>query len=215
MSFKKSSFFSDKQIFSLQKNQNKNVLRIFTISVPFSDKYAIISKIQKLKSFFQKTLFFRNYPKIRTFWEVLLFQSHYTTNLLLLPIFKIFIFFKKSVTFLRKKWTFWEILNFQSHSSTFLLSFAIFKTWCFFWKNSSNFFSKIKFWTFWKLLLFLSLSKANLLLLPIFKLLFFSKIHQFLGKKWTFWEIVIIAEKSHSTATLLSLAILKNSCFFR
>ena len=43
---------------------------------------------------------------------------------------------------------------------------------------------------------------------------FFSKIHQFLGKKWTFWEIAIFAEKSHSTATLLSLAILKNSCFF-
>ena len=123
MSFKKSSFFSDKQIFSLQKNQNKNVLRIFTISVPFSDKYAIISKIQKLKSFFQKTLFFRNYPKIRTFWEVLLFQSHYTTNLLLLPIFKIFIFFKKSVTFLRKKM---NVLRNPKLSVAFFDIFAIF-----------------------------------------------------------------------------------------
>ena len=103
--------------------------------------------------------------------------------MLLLPIFKIFIFFKKSVTFLRKKWTFWEILNFQSHSSTFLLSLAIFKTWCFFWKNSSNFFSKIKFWTFWKLLLFLSLSKANLLLLPIFKLLLLFKNPSIFRKK--------------------------------
>ena len=43
---------------------------------------------------------------------------------------------------------------------------------------------------------------------------FFQKIHQFLGKKWTFWEIVVFAEKSHSSTILLSLAILKNSCFF-
>ena len=43
---------------------------------------------------------------------------------------------------------------------------------------------------------------------------FFQRIQQFLGKKWTFWEIVIIAERSHSTTILLSLAILKNPCFF-
>ena len=43
---------------------------------------------------------------------------------------------------------------------------------------------------------------------------FFRKIHQLLWKKWTFWEIVIFAEKSHSTTILISLAILKNSCFF-
>ena len=44
---------------------------------------------------------------------------------------------------------------------------------------------------------------------------FFSKNPSFFRKKWTFWEIVIFAEKSHSTTILLSLAILKNSCFFR
>ena len=98
---------------------------------------------------------------------------------------------------------------------TFLLSLAIFRNWCFFWKNSSNFFLKIKFWTFWKLLLSLSRSAASLLLLPIFKLfVFFKNPSNFRKKKWKFWEIAIFAEKSHSTATLLSLAILKISCFF-
>ena len=43
---------------------------------------------------------------------------------------------------------------------------------------------------------------------------FFEKSHHFLGKKWTFWEIVKFAEKSHPTTILLSLAMLKTSCFF-
>ena len=91
-------------------------------------------------------------------------------------LFLKFSFFSKNPSFFwGKKWTFWEVLNFQSHSMTFLLSLAIFKNWCFFWKNSSNFFLKIKFWTFWKLLLFLSRSAASLLLLPIFKLFLFFK----------------------------------------
>ena len=76
-----------------------------------------------MKFFFQKTHFFRNYPNIRTLWEVLLFQSHYTTNLLLLPIFKIFIFFKKSVTFLRKKM---NVLRNPKPSVAFYDTFAIF-----------------------------------------------------------------------------------------
>ena len=129
-----------------------------------------------MKIFFQTTLFFRNYPKNRTFWEVLLFQSHYTTNLLLLPIFILFIFFQKIPHFLRKKWKFWEIAIFaeKSHSTATLLSLAMLKNSCFFWKTSSSFSIKVNFGTFWELLLILS----------------------------------------HSTANLLCLAILKNSCFF-
>ena len=60
--------------------------------------------------------------------------------MLLLPIFKLFIFFQKIHQFLGEKGTFWEIVIFHKHFSTILLSLAIFKNSCFFWKKSSNFF---------------------------------------------------------------------------
>ena len=69
-----------------------------------------------------------------------LFLSHSVTTMLLLPIFKLFIFFQKIHQFLGEKGTFWEIVIFHKHFSTILLSLAIFKNSCFFWKKSSNFF---------------------------------------------------------------------------
>ena len=45
-----------------------------------------------------------------------------------------------------------------------------------------------------------------------FSTFFFSKSPSFFMKRKTFWKTVII--QSHSTTFLLSLAILKNSCFF-
>ena len=126
-SLKKSSFFSKKPIFSLQKNQLMNVLRLFTISVASYEKHSIFSKNLKIEIFFQKSIFFRNYPKFWTFWEVLLLQSHSTTNLQLLPIFKKFFFFKKSINYSGKKRTFWEIVIFPPHSPTNLLILAISK----------------------------------------------------------------------------------------
>ena len=108
---------------------------------------------------------FNFFRKIKwwTFWETLPFQSHSTTNLLLLPIFKVFNFFQKIHHFSRKKWTFREIAIFYSHSTTILLSLAILENSCFFWKNFSSFRIKINFWTFWEFLLFLSHFTANLL----------------------------------------------------
>ena len=110
--------------------------------------------------------FFFTKIKFWTFRENLLFLSHSTLKLLLLPILKLFLFFQKVHHFSGKKWTFWEIVIFaeKSHSTATLLSLAILKISCFFWKNSSSFPIKINFWTFWDFFLFLSHSTAKLLI---------------------------------------------------
>ena len=123
-SLKKSSFFSEKPIFPLQKKSKYECFeKFYYLGRILPTNMLYLAKLKILKIFFQKTHFFRNYPKIRTLWEVLLFQSHYTTNLLLLPIFRIFIFFKKSVTFLRKKV---NVLRNPKLSVAFYDIFAIF-----------------------------------------------------------------------------------------
>ena len=120
-----------------------------------------LAKFKNLKIFCQKTHFFRNYPKIRTFWEVLLFQSHFTTILLSLAILKNSCFFRKTSSSFSIKidfGTFWGFLLFLSHSTAKLLNLAHFlnlktifpKTHLCFKKNqnlnvlrSPNFFGRI------------------------------------------------------------------------
>ena len=71
-----------------------------------------------------------------TFWEILNFQSHSTTFLLSLAIFKSWCFFWKnsSYFFSKKNWTFWKLLLFLSHSTANLLLLPFFKLFIFFQK---------------------------------------------------------------------------------
>ena len=112
-----------------------NVLRNPEFSVAFYDNFVLLSDFQKFM-FFSGKAHLNYFLKINfwTFWELLLILSHSVTTLLLLPIFKLFIFFQKTHQFLGKKRTFWEIVIFQSHSTTILLSLAIFKLFNFFQK---------------------------------------------------------------------------------
>ena len=120
-------FFGKKTIFSLQKNQIMNVWDFLPFrSHPKKKNILYLAKIKK-DDFFLEILFFRNYPKVWTFWEVLLLQSHSMTNLQHLPIFKIFFFFKKSINYEGKIRTFWEIVIFPPPSTTNLLNLAISK----------------------------------------------------------------------------------------
>ena len=105
---------------------------------------AILKKFQAFFSenpsiFFKKTNFW-------TFWEILLFQSHFTANLLPLAILKKFkLFFRKTHLFFCKKtnfWMFWKILLFQSHFTAKLLPLAILKKFKIFFRKSHLFFYK-------------------------------------------------------------------------
>ena len=58
-------------------------LRNITVWYAFYSKFATFRDFEKNSSFSGKThLFFQKRPKFRMFWEILLFQSHSTANLL-------------------------------------------------------------------------------------------------------------------------------------
>ena len=65
-----------------------NVLRDLTLSVAFYRKFSILAIFKNFKFFFRKTHFFLQKPKFWKFWEILLFQSHSTSNWLILFVFK-------------------------------------------------------------------------------------------------------------------------------
>ena len=127
-SFKKSGFSLGKKQFFLCKKIKLWTFETFYHFGRILKKKNILylAKIKK-DDFFLEILFFRNYPKVWTFWEVLLLQSHSMTNLQHLPIFKIFFFFKKSINYEGKIRTFWEIVIFPPPSTTNLLNLAISK----------------------------------------------------------------------------------------
>ena len=91
---------------------------------------------------FLKFSFFSKKPspfekKKWTFWEILNLQSHSTTFLLSLAIFKNRCFFWKSSSNFFKKikfWMFWKLLLFLSRSTAYLLLLPIFKLFHFFKK---------------------------------------------------------------------------------
>ena len=67
----------------------------------------------------------------RTFWELLLFLSHSTANLLnLAHFFNLKTNFQKPISVSRnpKNWTFWEVLQIQSLSTGSLLLLAVYNT---------------------------------------------------------------------------------------
>ena len=75
-------FFRKTHLFSDKKPKILNVLRNVTISVVFDSQFATFSDLKKFKIFFEKPIIFFKKPKFSTFWEILLFQSHSTANLL-------------------------------------------------------------------------------------------------------------------------------------
>ncbi len=89
--------------FFFKKSQVLNILRNSTISVAFFRKFPLLMILQKFQLSPEKFIEFSlKKPKFRTFWEISVFQSEITANLLHLRILrkprlssKIWSFFKK------------------------------------------------------------------------------------------------------------------------
>ena len=97
-------FFRESHLFYWKKAQFLIVLRKFTISVAFYGKFATFSDFERIQSFFEKPINFFIKPNLWTFWEILLFQSHFLANLLPLAILEKFqYFFSKKPSILLKK----------------------------------------------------------------------------------------------------------------
>ena len=131
------------------------------------------------------------------FWEILVFQLHYTAKLLPLAIFEKLIFLKNPPFFskqLKFFWGFWENLLIPSHSTAYVNTSEIWKIQGFFGKRI--FFSKKpNLWEFWEIRRSRSHSTSNWLTSTAFKKFkFFSrKTICFLeSKSWTFREIFLI-----------------------
>ena len=91
VSKKLKTFFSRKQSFFSKRIQFLNTSRNLNISVAFYSKFATFSIFWKKSHVFSKNtyvLFIKT--KFWTFWGVLLIQSHFTANLLLLAVLKKF-----------------------------------------------------------------------------------------------------------------------------
>ena len=103
-----------------------NVSRTFTISIAFCGKFAFFTDFE-IVPFFQKVHQF--WGKKWTFWEIVIFQSHFTTILLYLAFLKNSSFFwipSNSFSIKIDFATFWEFLLFLSHSTANLLNSAHF-----------------------------------------------------------------------------------------
>ena len=156
----------------------------------------------------------------------MLFQSHFTANLLALAIFQNvkFFFRKYHLCFERKTKfrMFLEILQVQSHSPANLQPSAICKIFMIFFERPIYFLlknPKFQLWKFWKFMLFQSHSRSKLRPLAILKKLkiFLERRICFLLKNesfqlWTFRELLLF--QSHSTAVLLAWDIFKTVKFF-
>ena len=119
-----------------------NILRTFTISVAFYDKLATVTDFSDFH-FFQKLRHL--FKKKRTFGEILNFQSHSTTILLSLAIFKNSCFFwKNSSNFFVKKSNFEHFENFYYFCRILRQNcyFYPFLWFSFFFKNSVTFLRK-------------------------------------------------------------------------
>ncbi len=124
--------FSDKFIFFFKKSQVLIILRSSTISVAFYRKFLLSMTLQKFQISPEKPIeFFLKKPKFRTFWEISVFQSEITANLLHLRILRKPRLSSKILSFLRKNakfWKFWEFSLFQSHSTANLILLENLKT---------------------------------------------------------------------------------------
>ena len=164
-----------------------NSLRNFTDSVAFYSKFTTLSNFSKKNTFsYRKThIFFFNKTKFWKFWELLLFESHFTENLLPYANFRknhgLFsnypsYFFNRGHFFIF--WTFWEVLLFQSHFTTNMLLLAFLKKIKLFSENPFIVFQKkTQFLNVLRTLLIQSHSRAKLAIFSSFfrKMNFFSK----------------------------------------
>ena len=121
----------------------------------------------------ETNLFLRKKSKIWTFWEILLFQSYSTANLLPLGVLKTsYIFFEKPISFPQKTHILkvWILLTIPfSFYGKFATVTDFYSYSDFHSKNFSIFFGKeTNFWMFWQFLLIHSHSTASLLPLRTF-----------------------------------------------
>ena len=112
----------------LSKAQILNVSGNLSNSVAFWSKIAALSIFCKNQGFFRKAhLIFPNRSHLLNVWEVFLFQSHLTENLLLLAFFKKFkIFFEKPICFPKNSPNFLNVLRNLTCSVAFYSKFATF-----------------------------------------------------------------------------------------
>ena len=138
-----------------------NVLRNFTILVAFYGKIATFSDSEKIQYFFSKnpSVFLKKKHIFWTFWEILLFQSHFTANLLPLAILKKFnIFFSKNQSIFLRTQTLNVLRNltflvafygkFATFSNSEKIQYFSRKTHLFLWKKNPIFERFEKFYYF-------------------------------------------------------------------
>ncbi len=86
--------------FSFKKTSHMNVFSFFTNWVAFYVKFALFGDFKNIQNFFQKSnRVFLKKLNFWTFWEISVFQSQVTANLLLLGILKKSRFFEKHIFF--------------------------------------------------------------------------------------------------------------------
>ena len=144
------------------KLQVWNAWRGVTTSVAFYCVLATFSDFGIIpKSFSENQFVFTKQSRTWTFWDILLFQSHSTSNLLLLELSRnVKNNFEKPIYFLWEKKQILNVLRKLTFFAAFYVKFANFGD---FWKTQifsqirSSFFMKLKkkeFWTFWEFSLF-------------------------------------------------------------
>ena len=153
---------------------------------------------------------------MRTFWEILLFQMHYTAKLLPPAIFEKFkIFFRKTHIF-PKQLKLFDVFEKSDKSSCILQSCILQQTCHHQWiLKNSNFFQdnhffwkKPNFWTFWEISPFHSHSISNWLSSTCFRKLkfLFQKNHLFFWITQILNFLRVILYQLHSTSKLLPSA---------
>ena len=126
--FKKSQILFRKTLIFFWKLQVRNAWRGVTTSVSFYCELATFSDFGIIpKSFSENQFVFTKQPKTWTFWDILLFQSHSTSNLLLLELSRNGkINFEKPIYFLWEKKQTLNVLRKLSFFAAFYVKLANF-----------------------------------------------------------------------------------------
>ncbi len=173
-----------------KKTQFLNVFRILSFPPQITPNLLHLGVLKKDQDFFRKTyLFSKMNPKFWTFWEISLFQSHSTTNLILWEIFIYWrLFLKESVFYLGKP-QFLNILRNLTILKAFygkIHDFGNFEKFKTFFEKHLFFLRKPNFWTFWQFSRFQSHSTATLKVLELLKISrLYRKIRIFFRKTQT------------------------------
>ena len=159
-----------------------------------ASNWLLLAVCKKLKMFFEKPFFFHDETNFWTFWEVLLFQLHPSTNFYILRFLQNQIFFEKYFYFIYYN-QFLKVSRSLAFSVAFYGKFATFslclKKLNFFFSKNPPYCSikKPNFWTFWIFSISQCHCRANLLLLAILKQSRnFSKTYLFFQQKTLIFE---------------------------